>query len=156
MIQMPFGAVLADAATGEILFRAHNECPAASKRGGGMGDVTRHAEMELIRRFTAHIPNDQRKFLTLYTSTEPCVMCAGAIYWSGVGRVVFGCSAAQLEEHLSGPGGFDVDIYHLYTLGGNRKIDIAGPLLAQESLRVHDQAGVWKYKLKAGRDGEDA
>jgi len=56
---MPFGAVLANR-DGDIIARAHNQCEAAGKRGGGMGDVTRHAEMELIRQFTVEIPESER------------------------------------------------------------------------------------------------
>ena len=76
-------------------------------------------------------------------------MCAGGIYWSGVGRVVYGCSAAQLEK-LSGPGGFDVAVERLYGMAseGARKIKVKGPFLADESLKVHDAAGVWKYPYK--------
>lgn len=79
-------------------------------------------------------------------------MCAGAIYWSGVGRVVYGCSAAQLEK-LSGPGGFDVAVDRLYGMAseGARKIVVEGPLLAKESLKAHDAAKVWKY----GYHGDD-
>jgi isopenicillin N synthase-like dioxygenase/tRNA(Arg) A34 adenosine deaminase TadA len=154
---MPFGAVLADD-TGTILERGRNACPAAQQRGGGCGDrgsssspadVTRHAEMELIRKFTTTIPADGRSSCTLYTSTEPCVMCAGAIYWSGVGRVVYGCSAVQLETLLSGPGGFDVPLAQLYGLAspGARKIEVEGPFLAKESLQAHDEANVWIKKL---------
>jgi tRNA(Arg) A34 adenosine deaminase TadA len=145
--KMPFGSVLADR-DGKILCRAHNGCEQAARRGGGTGDVTRHAEMELIRKFTAELSGDRGQW-TLYTSTEPCVMCAGAIYWSGVGRVVYGCSAAQLEE-LSGPGGFDIAVERLYGMAseGARRIEVEGPLLADESLRVHDESGVWKNPWK--------
>ena len=100
---MPFGAVLADA-TGTIIVEAHNAGLVAKKRGGS-GDVTRHAEMELVRKLSVSVDADIRPTCTIYTSTEPCVMCAGAIYWSGVGRVVYGCSSEELET-LSGPGGF--------------------------------------------------
>ena len=65
--KMPFGSVLADD-KGKILFRAHNQCLQAKKRGGGMGDVTRHAEMELIRLFTTQLPVEERASCTLYTS----------------------------------------------------------------------------------------
>ena len=64
--KMPFGAVLGDAA-GKILFRAHNECQQAGKRGGGMGDVTRHAEMELVKLFTSRMTAEERASCTLYT-----------------------------------------------------------------------------------------
>jgi len=152
---MPFGACLADAADGTVLVRAHNQCPAAPQSGGApvQADVTRHAEMELIRAFCVQLDAaaaPPRRDLTLYTSTEPCVMCAGAIYWSGVGRVVYGCSAQALEERLSGPGGFDIPVRELYGMArpGARTVQVVGPLLEEESLRVHDAAGVWPYSLK--------
>jgi isopenicillin N synthase-like dioxygenase/tRNA(Arg) A34 adenosine deaminase TadA len=143
--KMPFGAVLVDA-DGVIVCEAHNQCQAAKQRGGGTGDVTRHAEMELVRTFTTEIPAPDRASCTLYTSTEPCVMCTGAIYWSGVGRVVYGCSAEQLAV-LSGPGGFDVPVEQLYGMAapGTRKIQLQGPFLSEESLAAHAAAGVWQH-----------
>jgi isopenicillin N synthase-like dioxygenase/tRNA(Arg) A34 adenosine deaminase TadA len=141
--KMPFGAVLAIDSV--IVARAHNQCPAAAKRGGGTGDVTRHAEMELVRLFTSKLTAEERSNAVLYTSTEPCVMCAGAIYWSGVSKVVYGCSARQLEA-LSGPGGFDIPVDTLYGMAskGARRMECLGPLLAEESLQVHVDSGVWK------------
>jgi tRNA(adenine34) deaminase len=68
--KMPFGAVLAIDSV--IVARAHNQCPAAAKRGGGTGDVTRHAEMELVRLFTSKLTAEERSNAVLYTSTEPC------------------------------------------------------------------------------------
>jgi tRNA(Arg) A34 adenosine deaminase TadA len=68
---MPFGAVLA--LDGRVVCRAHNGCAAAKKRGGsGLGDVTRHAEMELVRNFTKTMSSEERSQAVLYTSTEPC------------------------------------------------------------------------------------
>ena len=139
---MPFGAVLADA-SGTILLEARNASLASAKRGG-KGDVTRHAEMELVRKMaTIDIPEPNQ--CTIYSSTEPCVMCAGAIYWSGVSRVVYGVSSKDLEDMVSGPGGFDIPIQTLYSMGrsGMRKIDVVGPLLADEALHVHRNSGVW-------------
>jgi isopenicillin N synthase-like dioxygenase/tRNA(Arg) A34 adenosine deaminase TadA len=149
--KMPFGAVLVDA-DGAIVCTAHNQIPAAQQRGGSGSsgsDVTRHAEMELVRKFTVTTPASERQKCTLYTSTEPCVMCAGAIYWSGVGRVVYGCSAAQLAV-LSGPGGFDVPVEQLYRMAApkTRQIQVKGPFLADESLAAHKAAGVWKHAAK--------
>ena len=143
---MPFGAVVANG-DGTIVERGRNGCIAASKRGGSIvGDCTKHAEVELLRKVTTTIPAPDRASLTLYTSTEPCVMCAGAIYWSGITRIVYGCSASQLENEVSGPGGFDIDIRKLYTLGTTQKpFNIIGPLLSDEALQCHITSGVWNY-----------
>lgn len=151
---MPFGAVLADA-TGTILVEAHNGSAVAKKRGGS-GDVTRHAEMELVRKLSVSVDADVRKTCTLYASTEPCVMCAGAIYWSGVGRVVYGCSSEELEE-LSGPGGFDIPVKKLYQMGrpGMRNIDIEGPLLSAEAMQVHANSGVWANRDETSKINKD-
>jgi tRNA(Arg) A34 adenosine deaminase TadA len=138
---MPFGAVLANA-SGKILLEARNGSVASGKRGG-KGDVTRHAEMELVRKMsTIEIPAQE---CSLYSSTEPCVMCAGAIYWSGVSRVVYGLSSGEMEQKVSGPGGFDIPIEELYSMGrsGMRKIEIVGPLLADEAIQVHRNSCVW-------------
>jgi isopenicillin N synthase-like dioxygenase/tRNA(Arg) A34 adenosine deaminase TadA len=140
---MPFGAVLADP-DGKIIVEAHNLSAAAVKRGG-TGDVTRHAEMELVRRLCEEgVDLDLRPQCTLYTSTEPCVMCAGAIYWSQVGRVVFGASSEQLEV-LSGPGGLDIPLEQVYKMGreGARKIEVVGPMLSDEAMKVHQESGCW-------------
>jgi tRNA(adenine34) deaminase len=153
---MPFGAVATDA-DGNFLVRAHNNSKTAKKRGG-TGDVTRHAELELARKeLSQDIPSDQRSKVTIYTSTEPCVMCGGAIYWSGVNRVVvYGCSALELEV-LSGPGGFDIPIEQLYSMGraGARKIEIVGPLLSDEAMKVHRESGIWCHDATNATDTTD-
>jgi tRNA(adenine34) deaminase len=139
---MPFGGVIADQ-SGKILVRGHNMCTAGSKRGGS-GDVTKHAEVEVVRAACAEIDPDLRPTCTLYASTEPCVMCAGAIYWSRIGRVVYGCSSEELAD-LTGPGGFDIPIYDIYGLGraGTRILEVGGPLLSEEAMNVHRSSGVW-------------
>eukprot|EP00978_Attheya_sp_CCMP212_P027408 scaffold91729_cov42-Attheya_sp.AAC.3 len=139
---MPFGAVIADK-NGKVILQGHNQSAAMKKRGG-TGDVTRHAEMELVR-MASDIDPEIRKDCTMYTSTEPCVMCAGAIYWSGVGRLVFAASSEELAK-LSGPGGVDVPVRSLYDMGrpGTRKIEIIGPLLSNEAMKVHKDSGIWK------------
>ena len=79
----PFGSVLADG-EGRVLMEQGNGYTSEGD------DRTAHAERLLASR--AARANDL-EFLarcTLYTSTEPCVMCAGAIYWAGIGRVVYG------------------------------------------------------------------
>jgi tRNA(Arg) A34 adenosine deaminase TadA len=140
---MPFGSVVTDGA-GTILVRGRNSCAAAATRGGGSGDPTQHAELNVVRKACLEIDAAQRPACTLYTSTEPCVMCAGAIYWSRIGRIVYGCSSDELAR-LTGPGGFDIPIRDIYRYGrpGTRIPTIEGPLLADEAMKVHKESGVW-------------
>ena len=108
---MPFGAVLV--VDNQVVLKAHNcvDISADSER-----DVTRHAEMELVRKMcAAGISQGQRRKATLYTSTEPCVMCAGGIFWSGIEKVVYGCSAKRVQEFA--PGGFDIPVRELLAQG---------------------------------------
>src|ERR1700720_1129434 len=86
----PFGSVLAD-----------GEGRALMEQGNGYtsegGDRTAHAERLLASRSARAY---DLKFLarcTLYTSAEPCAMCAGAIYWAGIGRVVYGQTERALK-----------------------------------------------------------
>lgn len=127
----PFGAVLVDK-SGNIILEAEN---CVSSLGG---DVTAHAETQLVRKMAAaEIPAADRAACTLFTSTEPCVMCAGAIFWSGVGKIVYGCSAAAMAE-FAGPGGWDLPAKELF-VSAPRKIVVEGPLLEAEALDVHRQ-----------------
>ncbi|WP_165776970.1 nucleoside deaminase [Paremcibacter congregatus] len=85
----PFGAVLVRG--GKIILEAKNTVLSEN-------DATCHAEMNLVRLACRELSVDKRATTTLYTSTEPCAMCAGAIYWAGIGQIVYGCSAARLNE----------------------------------------------------------
>ena len=53
-------------------------------------DCTGHAETNLVRLASKQFDRQELASCTLVTSTEPCAMCAGAIHWSGIGRVIFG------------------------------------------------------------------
>ncbi|MEJ7685951.1 MAG: nucleoside deaminase [Variovorax sp.] len=86
----PFGAVVVSAA-GEVLAEAY--CNTAET-----GDVTGHAETNAVRLLGERkVPREELAQATLYSSGEPCVMCAGAIFWSAIGRVVFGIDAERLR-----------------------------------------------------------
>lgn len=158
---MPFGAVLADG-DGHVVARASNVMPVAlgGKRGGAVTacDPTGHAEMTLLRHpALLKLSRDDRLNSTLYSSTEPCVMCAGGIYWAGVGRVVFGCTALDLEEKVSGPGGFDIPLQKLYGMArpGTRCIEVVGPMLDEEALTIHRESGVWKHHSTSEAASQD-
>ena len=91
----PFGAILAGP-DGDVLMRQGN-----GYRTEGQ-DMTAHAERVLATRASkAHRP-DFLAACTMYVSAEPCAMCAGAIYWSGIGRVVYGQSEADLKRQIDG------------------------------------------------------
>ncbi|MEP7355640.1 MAG: nucleoside deaminase [Anaerolineales bacterium] len=90
----PFGALLADAA-GVIRLEAENSVVTGH-------DCTGHAETNLMRLASQAFEPAFLAGCTLYTSTEPCAMCAGAIYWGGVGRVVFAISEVQLLAMTGG------------------------------------------------------
>ena len=85
----PFGAVVIGAG-GELLAEAY--CNTTET-----GDCTGHAETNAVRQLGPHVGRDTLARATLYSSAEPCVMCAGAIFWSGIGRVVFGIDAVRLR-----------------------------------------------------------
>ena len=89
----PFGAVLIGPQN-EILLEAENTVESGS-------DITAHAELNLVRMACADYDTRSLSLCTLYASTEPCPMCAGAIFWSGIGRVVYGVSERGLY-HLVG------------------------------------------------------
>ncbi|MFA5218795.1 MAG: nucleoside deaminase [Bacteroidales bacterium] len=81
--EVPVGAVVV--AGGRIIARAHNLTET-------LNDVTAHAEMQA---FTAAANALSSKYLndcTLYVTLEPCVMCAGAAYWTQIGRIVYGAT----------------------------------------------------------------
>ena len=64
-----------------------------------LNDVTHHAELNLVSRAWKALDASQRLRCVLVTSTEPCAMCAGAIYWAGIKHVVYVCPAALLNRH---------------------------------------------------------
>src|SRR5690242_1339059 len=96
----PFGAVLVDA-QGQLILESENLVVTGH-------DYTGHAETNLVRKAGAAFSPEVLAGCTLYTSTEPCAMCSGAIFWSGISRVVFALSERGLLEvvaHGRLPGG---------------------------------------------------
>lgn len=131
----PFGALLADF-DGNILLEATNTC-------GTKGDRTGHAERNLMTEASIKYDADFLAGCTMYTSAEPCAMCAGSVYWAGVGRVVHGISEKALKE-LIGPDPenltMDLPCREIFA-AGQRQVEVLGPLLVEESAAVHE--GFW-------------
>lgn len=130
----PFGALLVGP-KGELLLEAENSVVTS-------GDVTAHAETNLVRQASQTFAPDFLVGCTLYASTEPCPMCSGAIFWSGIQRVVYGVSEAGLYR-LVGEDAEDVlqlSCRDVLT-HGQRIVEVIGPLLEEEGLVVHE--GFW-------------
>ena len=81
--EIPIGAVIA--CQGRIIARAHNLTETLT-------DVTAHAEMQAITAAANQLGGKYLADCTLYVTVEPCVMCAGAIAWAQMGRLVYGAS----------------------------------------------------------------
>ncbi|MCP4117566.1 MAG: nucleoside deaminase [Desulfobacteraceae bacterium] len=131
----PFGALLADE-NGNILMESENTIITEK-------DCTGHAEANLMRRASRKYDPEFLAKCTLYTSTEPCPMCAGAIFWGNVRRVVYGLS----EEGLYGMMGADDEEVLLLPcreilVRGKKPIQVIGPVLEDEAKKVHE--GFWQ------------
>jgi tRNA(Arg) A34 adenosine deaminase TadA len=96
------------------------------------GDPTAHAELRLISTYCRQEGTFSLEGYTLYTSAEPCPMCAGAIHWARLSRVVFSVSQEMLQRLSGGrpkPAMASV-------LAGYGRVEIVGPLLPEEGLAV--------------------
>jgi tRNA(Arg) A34 adenosine deaminase TadA len=135
----PFGSVLADE-EGRVLMEQGNGYSAAGN------DRTAHAESLLASRAARTYDLAFLARSTLYTSAEPCAMCAGAIYWAGIGRVVYGQSERSLKEltgaHEENPT-LDLPCAIVFA-SGQRETEVVGPLLEDEAAEL--QADFWKSR----------
>jgi tRNA(adenine34) deaminase len=128
----PYGALLADA-QGRVLLEAVNT-------QHGAGGCTGHAELNLMRAASPRFPREQLAQCTVYASGEPCPMCAGAIYWAGVGRVVYALSIESMTA-LAGAQADELPLACRELLArGTRRIEVIGPMLEDEARRVFDAA----------------
>jgi len=127
----PFGSVLGDA-QGNILAEGQNdECTSA--------DPTGHAEMNIIRRIAGLKPA-QLKNATIYASGEPCAMCAAAIFWSGIRRVVFAASGQYFAD-LEGPSATLLPLPCAELMRhGSHTIEVIGPVADTGAETVLQQA----------------
>lgn len=128
----PFGALIVDAA-GKVVVEARNNAVKPA------GDPTQHAELVACASVANLLTETELATCTLYTSTEPCAMCAGAIYWTGIGRVVFALSEKNLYHytgsHEENPT-LDLPCRQVFSRG-QRPTAVAGPFLEDEAGKVH-------------------
>jgi tRNA(adenine34) deaminase len=132
----PFGAVVVSQA-GEVLAEAY--CNSAET-----GDCTGHAEVNAIRMLAARkVSREELAKATLYSSAEPCVMCAGAIFWSAIGRVVYGIDAQRLRVfrgERADQRDAQLSCRDVFRASGH-KIECIGPALVDEATAAH--IGAW-------------
>lgn len=143
----PFGALVADAQGVVVAERGNNSLPPD-------GDPTQHAELAAVASAHRTLGAAGMPGTTLVTSAEPCVMCTGAAYWTGIDRIVYALS----EERLLTLTGDDPEnptfslpcravIAH-----GQRTIEVIGPLLEDEA--AVDHRGFWGATDATGRQQE--
>lgn len=122
-----FGSILAEGSV--VLFEGENTVTE------GQGDNTCHAEMNVLRDASKLYQSEDFARFTLYCSTEPCAMCAGAAYACGVGRVVYGTSGIGFTEKTG--RGLLLDCRRVFETAVDRKVEVKGPLLEAEANLVH-------------------
>ena len=119
----PFGAVLVAADHQTVLLTQGNV------------DAVNHAEAVLARAAARRFTPEQLWGCTLYTTVEPCAMCAGTQYWAHIGRVVYGMAESRLlaitGNHAENPT-LDLPCRELFARG-QKAIDVIGPVAAVEA-----------------------
>ncbi len=126
----PFGALLV--IDNSAVFTAENSIITDN-------DITRHAELNLVSMVTQELDPESLSRSILYTSTEPCAMCTGAIFWAGISNIVYGCSAVMLGEIAGGT--FVVPCRDLLKYG-KMQISVVGPILEDQGAAIH--RNFWK------------
>jgi tRNA(Arg) A34 adenosine deaminase TadA len=135
----PFGSVLVDAG-GKVIAEGENSFTVDAGPG--------HAETNLARYAARTFPADYLAGCVLYTSVEPCCMCAGTIYWANIGAVVYGMTERQLLQITDGHSeNLTQDLPCSVVFGaGQRKVEVRGPFteLASEIAQAH--MGFWSTR----------
>jgi tRNA(Arg) A34 adenosine deaminase TadA len=125
----PFGALLT--LDGELILTATNSIAADR-------DPTAHAETNLVAKAIRELSSETIRRAVLYTSCEPCAMCAGKMYWAGIRTLVFGLSSRGLAA-LAGAD-FLVPCRELFDHAAE-PVMVIGPILEDEARAVHQ--GFW-------------
>ncbi|RBP65627.1 xanthine permease [Brevibacterium sanguinis] len=132
----PFASIVVSADGRVLASKGNNSMPPE-------GDPTQHAELSAAAEAARTQSVEELASATLYTSAEPCVMCTGAVYWTGIGRIVYALSESRLLA-LTGDDPenptFDLPCREVITRG-QREIEVVGPLLEDEAAEAHH--GFW-------------
>ena len=130
----PFAALVVGA-DGQIIAEAMN---------ASSSDRTAHAEMNALRLASSRYSPAELAGATLYSNAEPCAMCAGGTYWSGVGRVVYALSETSLLDLTgSDPENPTLSLPCRDVFArGQRPTEVVGPLREDEAREAHK--GFWQ------------
>jgi len=127
----PFGAVLVGPDGAVLLEQENGYLPDH--------DMTGHAERLLATCACRTLPQEVLRRSTLYSSAEPCAMCAGAMYWAGIGRLVYALSEKGLKaitgNHPENPT-LDLPCRAVFA-AGQRPTEVVGPMLEEEGAALH-------------------
>lgn len=108
-------------------------------------DTVNHAESTLAREAAARWASDYLAHCTLVTTFEPCAMCAGTVYWAGIGRVIYGASEADLlsltGDHPENPT-LDLPCREVFARG-QRAVQVQGPFAALREELLAPHQGFW-------------
>jgi len=133
----PFGAIFVDS-SGNVLVEAENSVVTT-------GDLIGHAETNLAREMGLSLTAEQIAGGTVYASCEPCAMCAGAMYWAGVNRLVYGMNESDLMVFDNGERDENATMTGVgcraVLASGQRHIEVSGPHLVDEAVQAHH--GFW-------------
>ena len=99
-------------------------------------DVAAHPEFKLARWAASELEPAERESCTMYTSTEPCPMCASAIAYAGLGRVVYSVSAESLAD-VRTEGVIEIPCAEVIDRS-DASTTVDGPVLEDEGLAVHE------------------
>ncbi|MEE1086417.1 MAG: nucleoside deaminase [Schaedlerella sp.] len=133
----PFGALLVDEAGNIVMEQGNIEITEKICTG--------HAETALAARASHEFSKEFLWKCTLYTTAEPCAMCAGAIYWANIGRVVYGMTEKRLLE-LTGSDEqnptFNLPCREVFARG-QKPIRVIGPIESVEEAAAEVHKGYW-------------
>jgi len=122
----PFGALLV--VDGEVVCEGRNETRSND-------DLAAHPEMTLARWAGRELDADERARCTMYASTEPCPMCATAIHYAGIDRVVFGVAGETLDD-LTGDV-VDIPCEEVIRRAGG-ETTVEGPIATEAAMELHE------------------
>ena len=134
----PFGALLVGP-DGAVLMEQENGFDLEGRVG--------HAETILARRAAQAFTAEALQGTTMYASAEPCAMCAGTIYWAGIGRVVYALSEHKLKGLIGPhPDNLTLDLpCRTVFAAGQRQVEVVGPLAEEDAEAVGLHEGAWTH-----------